>query len=127
MHQKRLCRLCGIILLMLQKSYSDQPLGMDVSNPWVNNGIPSLKLPWHLKIHPGKGDSYWKASFLCQLPTSTGEFAGFLNHQQYHYLKSGTGFSSEKSTVKWLPLPFLDLKRCQNPGTCAAHRGRGGD
>jgi len=64
MHQKRLCRLCGIILLMLQKSYSDQPLGMDVSNPWVNNGIPSLKLPWHLNIHPGKGDSYWKASFI---------------------------------------------------------------
>jgi len=25
--------------------------------------IPSLKLTWHLKITPGKGDSYWKPSF----------------------------------------------------------------
>jgi len=26
--------------------------------------IPSLKVTYPLKIEPGKGDSYWKASFL---------------------------------------------------------------
>ena len=26
--------------------------------------VPSLKLTWHLKITPGKGDSYSKPSFL---------------------------------------------------------------
>ena len=38
---------------------------LDFPEMFIN--IPSLKLPYPLKIHPGKGDSgdsYWKASFL---------------------------------------------------------------
>ena len=35
-----------------------------LATPWQQRMIHSLKLTWHLKITPGKGDSYWKPSFL---------------------------------------------------------------
>ena len=52
--------ILGILIWKFQKKYCW----------WFRNPIPN---------HPGCGAN------LVKLPTSTGEFAGFLNHQQYHF------------------------------------------